>query len=99
MSQESQDTFVQWLDKMEDKKGWTDYRLSAETGLSSSVFSKARQGLLPKWEALVRIATAFNISPIHASAQACHNYCISQGAGDIHGLDKDRNGSACESLP
>ena len=35
----------------------------------------------------------------HASAQACFNYCISQGAGDIHGLDADNNGSACESLP
>lgn len=35
----------------------------------------------------------------HASAQSCFNYCQSQGAGDIHRLDKDGNGSACESLP
>lgn len=35
----------------------------------------------------------------HSSAQACFNYCISQGAGDIHGLDKDGNNLACESLP
>jgi micrococcal nuclease len=35
----------------------------------------------------------------HNAAQQCYAYCISQGAGDIHGLDRDNNGSACESLP
>lgn len=35
----------------------------------------------------------------HASAQACFNYCQSQGAGDIHRLDQNNDGSACESLP
>ena len=35
----------------------------------------------------------------HNAAQQCYEYCISQGAGDIHGLDGDDNGSACESLP
>ena len=34
-----------------------------------------------------------------SSAQACYNYCISIGAGDIHGLDGNNDGSACESLP
>ena len=33
----------------------------------------------------------------HASAQACYNYCVSQGRGDIHRLDRDGDGSACES--
>ena len=28
-------------------------------------------------------------------AQACFNYC---GSEDVHGLDKDGNGIACESL-
>jgi len=32
-------------------------------------------------------------------AQICYNYCRSQGRGDIHGLDGDSDGSACESLP
>lgn len=32
-----------------------------------------------------------------AAAQACFNYCVAQGVGDIHGLDGD--GDACESLP
>lgn len=33
-----------------------------------------------------------------SSAQACFNYCVSQGRGDIHNLDGDANGLACESL-
>jgi micrococcal nuclease len=35
----------------------------------------------------------------HAQAQACYEYCISVGAGDIHRLDRDNDGIACESLP
>jgi hypothetical protein len=33
------------------------------------------------------------------AAQACFDYCVSQGRGDIHGLDADDDGIACESLP
>lgn len=35
----------------------------------------------------------------HAAAQACFDYCVSLGRGDIHKLDRDNNGVACESLP
>lgn len=35
----------------------------------------------------------------HASAQACFNYCSSQGFGDIFDLDRDSDSSACETLP
>lgn len=34
-----------------------------------------------------------------AQAQACYDYCVSQGRGDIHRLDGDNDGIACESLP
>jgi hypothetical protein len=34
-----------------------------------------------------------------AAAQACFNFCVSQGAGDVHLLDQDEDGVACESLP
>lgn len=34
-----------------------------------------------------------------SSAQACTNYCVNLGQGDIHNLDPDGNGLACESLP
>jgi hypothetical protein len=32
----------------------------------------------------------------HASAQACFDYCVQQGKGDIHKLDRDNDGLACE---
>lgn len=32
----------------------------------------------------------------HARAQACYEYCLSLGRGDIHGLDRDKDGIACE---
>jgi len=36
----------------------------------------------------------------HASAQACYNYCVSHGFGDVFRLDgNDNDGRACESLP
>jgi hypothetical protein len=34
-----------------------------------------------------------------AEAQACYEYRLGQGAGDIHRLDGDNDGVACESLP
>lgn len=35
----------------------------------------------------------------HAQAQACFEYCKSQGRGDVHRLDGDNDQRACESLP
>ena len=35
----------------------------------------------------------------HATAQACFNFCNSSGFGDVFGLDRDSDGSACETLP
>lgn len=32
-------------------------------------------------------------------AQACYNYCLAQGKGDIHKLDRDNDEVVCESLP
>ena len=34
-----------------------------------------------------------------AQAQACYDCCKSAGYGDIHGLDGDNDGVACEGLP
>lgn len=33
----------------------------------------------------------------HSSAQECYEYCISQNTGDIHRLDGDNDGIACEN--
>jgi hypothetical protein len=35
----------------------------------------------------------------HAQAQACYEYCKSLGHGDVHGLDREDDGVACENLP
>lgn len=29
----------------------------------------------------------------------CYDYCQALGAGDVHWLDEDADGRACESLP
>jgi hypothetical protein len=34
-----------------------------------------------------------------SEAQSCYEYCKSEGYGDIHGLDEDGDGIACEHLP
>ncbi|MCB9078634.1 MAG: thermonuclease family protein [Anaerolineaceae bacterium] len=34
----------------------------------------------------------------HQSAQQCYEYCKSVGAGDVHDLDRDHDGDACEAL-
>jgi hypothetical protein len=35
----------------------------------------------------------------HRAAQACFDYCVGQGRGDIHRLDRNNDGIVCESLP
>ena len=35
----------------------------------------------------------------HATAQACYNHCMQVTGYDIHRLDRDKNGLACEGLP
>lgn len=44
---------------------------------------------------------AYNCSDFSTQAQAqdCHDYCMAQVGYDVHGLDADGDGEACESLP
>ncbi|MEM9775518.1 MAG: excalibur calcium-binding domain-containing protein, partial [Chloroflexota bacterium] len=37
--------------------------------------------------------------PTQQAAQDLYEFCLSQGAGDIHGLDGNNDGEACESNP
>jgi len=37
--------------------------------------------------------------PTHAAAQACYNYCLKQVGYDVHWLDADNDGLACEWNP
>ncbi|MBT4648975.1 hypothetical protein HOC14_01460 [bacterium] len=36
---------------------------------------------------------------IHSEAQAAHDYCFNKTGKDIHKLDANNDGLACESLP
>jgi transcriptional regulator with XRE-family HTH domain len=56
--------FTQWLNNEKAKRGWTDYRLSAEAHISTSVLSNIKNGRLPKWDACKSIAGALGVSPI-----------------------------------
>ncbi|MBX3016181.1 MAG: excalibur calcium-binding domain-containing protein [Caldilineaceae bacterium] len=44
---------------------------------------------------------AYNCSDFstQAAAQAVYDYCVNLGFGDIHRLDSNNDGEACESLP
>ena len=44
---------------------------------------------------------AYNCSDFNtqAAAQAVFDYCAARGFGDIHKLDQNNDGEACESLP
>lgn len=46
-------------------------------------------------------ANVYNCSDFdtQAAAQACHDYCFEQVGFDVHRLDSDGDGEACESLP
>lgn len=35
----------------------------------------------------------------HSKAQACYEYCLSIGRGDVYRLDREADGNACETLP
>jgi hypothetical protein len=35
----------------------------------------------------------------HAQAQACYEYCLGKVGRDVHLMDTDKDGIACEALP
>lgn len=59
------------------------------------------------WLPLVMVPTCdcsgnlYNCSDFatQVNAQACFDYCVAQGHGDVHCLDADSDGVACENLP
>jgi hypothetical protein len=55
----------------------------------------------PPGDCTICTSDVYNCSDFstQAEAQACHDYCFDQVGYDVHGLDGDGNGIACESLP
>ncbi len=57
------ETFVNWLDVQLAKRGWTDYRLAKNAGISPAILYRARSGRrLPGYRACTAIAVALGIS-------------------------------------
>ena len=53
--------FIIWLDSELSIRGWTDYKLAKTAGFNHSVISRARMGVIPRWEACAGIAKAFEL--------------------------------------
>jgi transcriptional regulator with XRE-family HTH domain len=62
--------FIEWLDGLEDAKGYTDYEVAKQGGFSHSVLSRARAGLPPGWDVCAKIADVFGVSPVTAFRKA-----------------------------
>lgn len=61
MSREATSEFIQWLNQELSLRGWSDNQLARQAGISHSVISRARSGILPKWEACEALATALGL--------------------------------------
>jgi len=76
----------------------TEYIYSTNTP-----FSLATQSTIPPQSAVCSCSgNTLNCGDFstHSQAQACYNYCVSLGLGDVHDIDgNDKDGLACESLP
>ena len=64
--------------------------------LDSRVFLPAVMSVVCDCSGNVYNCADFDTQP---HAQRCFDYCVSQGYGDVHYLDADEDGVACESLP
>lgn len=64
MTEEKTNTFIKWLDEELARHNLTDHQLAKQAGMSHSVFSRARKGLLPKWQACATIANALRVNPV-----------------------------------
>lgn len=53
--------FIAWLEKELNERSWSDNQLAKRAGISHSVISKARSGLMPKWDACEAIAGALQL--------------------------------------
>jgi predicted transcriptional regulator len=64
MTLERTELFTAWLNTKLSETGLTDSELAKRANMSHSVLSKARRGILPKYEACAKIAYALRVHPI-----------------------------------
>jgi len=64
MTKERTEAFIKWLDEELARNHLTDHQLAKLAKMSHSVFSRARKGFLPKWQACAKIASALHVNPV-----------------------------------
>ncbi len=94
MTLERTEAFLAWLDKQLAENHLTDTQLANKAGISHSVISKARKGILPKWDACVAIANALRVDEVE----------VFRAAGLLPlppemDADLERLRSACDQVP
>lgn len=76
--------------------------LNSQAGMwGPDYFDPGSRGVLPTSESLCNCSVDYDCSDFstHLEAQACFESCGGSKSNNWSGLDRDRNGSACESLP
>lgn len=63
MKQEEIEHFQNWLQAELNLRNLTPNRLAKIAGISHSVFSRVREGKLPKWKTCIKIAAALDVDP------------------------------------
>lgn len=63
MKPEEIERFQNWLQEELDLRNITPNKLAKKAGISHSVFSRVREGKLPKWKTCAKIAAALDIDP------------------------------------
>jgi len=66
----SKNTLVEWVDQAERDLGWTDADWAAKANLSEAILRQARQGMTPKFDKCVALATAANRPMVTALRRA-----------------------------
>ena len=77
----------------ENKRGLWAYCVSTPTPTSTP--------MQPSEKEIICSYNAYNCSDFetHAEAQEVYDYCMQKVGYDVHRLDRDKDGVACESLP
>jgi len=70
----------------------------AERGLWGPRPTETTEGGAPRFDCSGNLYNCSDFST-QAEAQMCYDYCQALGRGDVHWLDDDCDGVACESLP
>ena len=63
METEKSQEFMKWISLKLKEHNLTENQLAIKAGIGHSVFTRARAGILPKWEKCYAIARALDVSP------------------------------------